>query len=121
MLVDDQDGVVGPDAGERVQPAEGLPAAPDLAVYRIVQESLTNILKHAGATKAHVLIARQPDRVAVEVTDDGAGPGDAPAGRGNGLRGMRERVTTLGGTFSAGPDDDGGFAVRAVLSLQEPR
>ena len=102
---------------------EGLPAAPDLAVYRIVQESLTNVLKHASATRARVLIARQPDQVAVEVTDDGAGPGD-PVGRaiaqGNGLRGMRERVTALGGTFSAGPDGDAGFAVRAVLSLREP-
>ncbi len=85
-----------------------------------MQESLANILKHAGASRAHVLIARQADRVAVEVTDDGAGAGDGAAGRGNGLRGMRERVTALGGTFSAGPVADGGFVVRAVLSLQEP-
>jgi signal transduction histidine kinase len=102
---------------------EGLPAAPDLAVYRIVQESLTNVLKHAGATQARVLIARRPDEVAVEVTDDGAGPADAigqAIDQGNGLRGMRERVTALGGTFSAGPDGDTGFAVRAVLSLREP-
>jgi signal transduction histidine kinase len=99
---------------------EGLPAAPDLAVYRIVQESLTNVLKHAGASRAHVLIARQPDRVAVEVTDDGHGAAGTDSS-GNGLRGMRERVTALGGTFSAGPDRDGGFAVRATLSLLEPR
>jgi signal transduction histidine kinase len=101
---------------------DGLPAAPDLAVYRIVQESLTNVLKHAGATKARVLIARRPDQVDVEVTDDGTGAANGWAGEGgNGLRGMRERVTALGGTFSAGPGTDGGFAVRAVLSLQEPR
>src|SRR5262245_18998199 len=71
---------------------DGLPAAPDLAVYRIVQESLTNVLKHAAATKAHVLIARQPDQVAVEVTDDGTGAANGRAeDSGNGLRGMRER------------------------------
>jgi signal transduction histidine kinase len=99
---------------------EGLPAAPDLAVYRIVQESLTNVLKHAGASRAHVLIARQPDQVEVEVTDDGHGRAGTD-GSGNGLRGMRERVTALGGTFSAGPARDGGFSVRAVLSLKEPR
>ncbi len=98
---------------------EGLPAAPDLAVYRIVQESLTNVLKHARASRAHVLIARRPDQVSVEVTDDGHGAGGQD-GSGNGLRGMRERVTALGGTFSAGPSGEGGFAVRAVLSLREP-
>ncbi len=100
---------------------EGLPAAPDLAVYRIVQESLTNVLKHAGASRARVHIARGPDRVCVEVTDDGRGaPGGTDDGAGNGLRGMRERVTALGGTFSAGPQRDGGFAVRAELLLGEP-
>jgi signal transduction histidine kinase len=99
---------------------EGLPAAPDLAVYRIVQESLTNVIKHAGASRAHVLIARRPDEVAVEVTDDGCGVQAQGDGSGNGLRGMRERVTALGGSFSAGPGQDGGYAVRAVLSLQEP-
>ena len=99
---------------------EGLPAAPDLAVYRIVQESLTNVLKHAGASRARVHIARRPDRVCVEVTDDGQGAPGADDGSGNGLRGMRERVTALGGTFSAGPERDGGFAVRAELLLGEP-
>ena len=99
---------------------EGLPAAPDLAVYRIVQESLTNVLKHAGASRARVHIARRPDRVCVEVTDDGQGSPGADDGSGNGLRGMRERVTALGGTFSAGPERDGGFAVRAELLLGEP-
>ena len=71
-----------------------------------MQESLTNVLKHAGATKAHVLIARRPNQVAVEVTDDGTGAANGRAGdSGNGLRGMRERVTALGGTFSAGPGE----------------
>ena len=99
---------------------EGLPAAPDLAVYRIVQESLTNVLKHAGASRARVHIARGTDRVSVEVTDDGRGARRTDDGSGNGLRGMRERVTALGGTFSAGPERDGGFAVRAELLLGEP-
>jgi signal transduction histidine kinase len=100
---------------------EGLPAAPDLAVYRIVQESLTNVLKHAGASRARVHIARRPDRVCVEVTDDGRGvESGADDGSGNGLLGMRERVTALGGTFSAGPERGGGFAVRAELLLGEP-
>ena len=88
-----------------------------------VQESLTNVLKHAGAAHARVVIDRRPDAVTVEVVDDGPG---APPGRrsahgdpGNGLRGMEERVSALGGTFSAGCLERG-FAVRAVLSLEEP-
>jgi signal transduction histidine kinase len=100
---------------------DGLPAAPDLAVYRIVQESLTNALKHAGASSARVLIDRRPDRIWVEVVDDGRGtPSGLALELGNGLRGMRERVTALGGSFQAGAAGDGGFAVRAVLSLEEP-
>jgi signal transduction histidine kinase len=98
-----------------------LPAAPDHAVYRIVQESLTNTLKHADASKARVLIQRRSDRVSVEVTDDGRGaPPGRPRNSGNGLRGMQERVAALGGTFHAGPVAEGGFAVRAELSLEEP-
>ena len=84
-----------------------------------MQESLTNVLKHAGASRARVQIARGTDRVSVEVTDDGRGGAEGD-GSGNGLRGMRERVTALGGTFSAGPERDGGFAVRAELLLGEP-
>jgi signal transduction histidine kinase len=100
---------------------EALPAAPDLAVYRIVQESLTNTLKHADASKARVRIDRRPDRVSVEVTDDGRGaPSASRDGPGNGLRGMQERITALGGTFHAGAAAGGGFAVRAELSLEEP-
>jgi signal transduction histidine kinase len=98
-----------------------LPAALDLAVYRIVQESLTNVIKHSGASRAHVLIDRQPGEVTVEVVDDGAeASGAGQPGSGNGLRGMRERVTALGGTFSAGRSGDRGFAVRASLTLGEP-
>src|SRR5262245_38517445 len=99
---------------------EGLPTAPDLAVYRIVQEALTNVLKHADASRACVVIARGLDEVSIDVTDDGGGSGAPTDGGGNGLRGMRERVAALGGTFSAGPDRGGGFAVHAELSLREP-
>ncbi len=107
---------------------DALPAGPDLAVYRIVQESLTNVLKHADATRAHVLIDRGPDQVSVEVVDDGRGaasrvpdhPNASGQMTGNGLRGMRERVTALGGTFQSGSGPDRGFAVRAVLHTEEP-
>jgi signal transduction histidine kinase len=103
---------------------DALPAGPDLAIYRIVQESLTNVLKHASASSVHVLIDRQDDQVSVEVVDDGRGAGSAPAsgnGRpGHGLPGMEERVTALGGSFQSGRADNRGFAVRAVLPTEEP-
>jgi signal transduction histidine kinase len=100
---------------------EALPAGPDLAVYRIVQESLTNTLKHADASRARVLIERCADRVSVVVEDDGRGAlVGSDAGSGNGLRGMQERVAALGGTFQAGTTGERGFAVRAELSLAEP-
>jgi signal transduction histidine kinase len=103
---------------------DALPAGPDLAVYRIVQESLTNVIKHADATRATVLIDRSPDQVSVEVVDDGRAaahvPGPGSVEGGNGLRGMQERVTALGGTFESGGAADGGFVVRAVLRTREP-
>ncbi len=82
-----------------------LPLAVDLAAYRVVQESLTNVLRHAGAATAAVVITLPAESVVVEVTDTGrggAGPAPTP---GHGLSGMRERVTALGGTLSAGPRD----------------
>jgi signal transduction histidine kinase len=102
---------------------EALPAGPDLAIYRIVQESLTNVLKHAAATRAYVLIDRQAGQVSVEVVDDGhgaEGTPDAGNGRamGHGLRGMQERVAALGGSFQSGRTDEG-FAVRAVLPTEQ--
>jgi signal transduction histidine kinase len=95
-----------------------LPAAVDVSVYRIVQEALTNVLKHAGPARADVTIGCAPDTVTVEVTDDGTpGPGRrAPAG-GHGLAGMRERAAVFGGELAAGPRPGGGFAVRARLPL----
>lgn len=92
----------------------------ELTVYRVVQEALTNVLKHAGPdAHAHVALRYSPAGIAVEVLDDGVGtrgvPADAP---GNGLRGMRERVAAMGGALTAGPRADApGFAVRATLPL----
>ncbi|MEU2611779.1 sensor histidine kinase [Micromonospora sp. NPDC007271] len=97
-----------------------LPVAVDLTVYRVVQESLTNVLRHAGPATATVRIRYAPAEVTVEVTDTGRGPavGPAPAG-GYGLVGMRERVTVLGGSFAAGPGPGGGFRVYATLPAEE--
>jgi signal transduction histidine kinase len=103
------------------EPAE-LPPAVDLAAYRVVQESLTNVVKHAGPARATVRVAYGPSEVVVEVTDEGHGlePPSAAAGPlrpGQGLVGMRERVTTAGGELEAGPRPEGGFRVRARLPL----
>jgi signal transduction histidine kinase len=98
-----------------------LPPGVDLSAYRIVQEALTNALKHAGpGARVAVDVTFAPDRLAIEVTDDGAGPvpdSMAPDGSGSGLRGIAERVAMLGGTLSAGPGPDRGFRVHVVLPL----
>ncbi|EDY64640.2 sensor histidine kinase [Streptomyces pristinaespiralis] len=96
------------------------PAAVDLAAYRIVQEALTNVQKHAGKdAKAEVSVVRVGSTLEVTVIDNGpadaAGPSD---GGGHGLLGMRERVTALGGTLTAGPRYGGGFRVQAILPLK---
>ncbi|MFD5243915.1 histidine kinase [Amycolatopsis sp. NPDC058340] len=97
-----------------------LPAAVDRTAYRIVQESLTNIARHAAATTASVRIDHRPGALAIQVDDDGkATPGSAPI-PGVGLLGMRERVTALGGRLDAGPRDAGGFSVRAELPVEAP-
>jgi signal transduction histidine kinase len=96
----------------------GVPAAVDLAGYRIVQESLTNVLRHAGEARARVVVDYQERAVDIEVTDDGsAGPGVAPQTGGHGIDGMRERSAAVGGTLEAGPMAQGGFRVRARLPL----
>ncbi|MEU8416830.1 histidine kinase [Amycolatopsis japonica] len=95
-----------------------LPAAVDRTAYRIVQESLTNIARHAAAKTASVRIDHRPDALTIQVEDDGkATPGAAPI-PGVGLLGMRERVTALGGRLDAGPRDTGGFSVRAELPVE---
>ena len=94
-------------------PITGLPVAVDLAAYRIVQEALTNVLRHAGTATAAVRVAVTNEAVTVEVTDTGRG--GPVATDGHGLAGMRERVTALGGRLSAGPAPAGGFAVSATI------
>lgn len=105
----------------RTDPDSPLPAAADLAAYRIIQEALTNVRKHAGAgAKAEVSVVRVGRTAEVTVLDDGTGadPGPAPDdGGGHGLIGMRERVTALGGTLTAGPRYGGGFRVHAILPV----
>jgi signal transduction histidine kinase len=94
-----------------------LPPALDLSAYRIVQEALTNTLKHAGpGAHARVVLRRDAEAVTIEVDDDGTGAAPPRAG-GHGLVGMRERVALLGGDLRAGPGAGGGFAVRARLPL----
>ncbi|GHE88915.1 two-component sensor histidine kinase [Streptomyces spiralis] len=96
-----------------------LPAAVDLAAFRIVQEALTNVQKHAGGqARAEVSVVRVGPNVEITVLDDGAGGGQDPAtGGGHGLLGMRERVTAIGGTLTTGPRYGGGFRVHAILPL----
>jgi signal transduction histidine kinase len=95
-----------------------LPAVVDMSVYRIVQEALTNVLKHAGPARADVTIGCEQDAVTIEVTDNGTGqPGNGSPGGGHGLAGMRERAAVFGGELAAGPRPGGGFAVRARLPL----
>jgi signal transduction histidine kinase len=94
-----------------------LPAAVDISAYRIVQEALTNVLKHAGTAHAEVTVSCGTDAVQIEVTDDGAGAPAGELGGGHGLAGMRERVALFGGELAAGPRPAGGFTVRARLPL----
>lgn len=89
--------------------------------YRIVQEALTNTMKHAGAGRATVHLHVADDRLEVEVSDDGRGHGGAGDGAGLGLVGMGERVDLLGGTLETGPREGGGFVVRASLPLIPPQ
>jgi signal transduction histidine kinase len=93
------------------------PPGVDLSAYRILQEALTNTVKHARASAAHVRLAYGLDRIDMEVEDDGTA-GAAANGAGHGLIGMRERVDLYGGAFEAGPNDAGGFRVRASLPLE---
>lgn len=93
-----------------------LPASVDLAAYRIVQEALTNVRKHAGpGAKAEVSVVRVGGCVEVTVLDDGTGTAPPEDGGGHGLLGMRERVSALGGSLTAGPRYGGGFRVHAIL------
>jgi signal transduction histidine kinase len=102
-----------------------LPAGVDLSAYRIVQEALTNVVKHAGPARAQVTVGYHDQNVTVEVTDDGRGAmtsaSDGRVGSGHGLIGMRERVAAFGGNLEVGPGLDGGFRVAARLPLGAER
>ena len=103
--------------------ARQLPQGVDLSAYRVVQEALTNTLRHAHAASASVRLRYGADALEVEVTDDGRGAAAAilePPHRGYGLLGMRERVGMIGGDLVAGPRAGGGFEVRARLPLGVP-
>jgi signal transduction histidine kinase len=96
-----------------------LPAAVDLAGYRIIQEALTNVLRHAGARTVQLDLRYEPERVVIRILDDGTGASPGQAGTngqdGHGISGMRERSLALSGQFTAGPHPDGGFQVRCAL------
>ena len=97
-----------------------LPASVDLAAYRIIQESLTNAIRHAGPATAAVVLGYHHDELRIDVTDTGRGQSaSATTGQsgGHGLAGMRERAAFVGGTVQAGPAPGGGYRVAARLPL----
>jgi signal transduction histidine kinase len=110
------------DAGVRVEvrwrgQRRPLPAEVDLSAFRIIQEALTNVVRHADASHCQVAIDQQDEELSIEVTDDGRGGADAGAAAGYGITGMRERASLLGGQFAAGPRPAGGFRVVAALPV----
>ena len=108
---------------ERQGPLPDLPAGLGLAVYRVIQEALTNVVKHAVADRCQVRLISEPGKLTVEVTDDGRGLDGQQGGKthGHGLIGMRERVGMYGGEFSAGPLPGHGFLVAATFPLAEAK
>jgi signal transduction histidine kinase len=111
------------DAGVRVDvdwhgSREPLPADIDASAFRIIQEAVTNVVRHAGTSQCQVSISQHDGQLSIEVTD--SGHGGSGAGTGYGITGMRERAALLGGDFSAGPRPGGGFRVTARLPLPAP-
>jgi signal transduction histidine kinase len=96
-----------------------VPPGIDLSAYRIIQEALTNVIKHAASSSAHVTISYRPESVSVEITNQGSPGSPGRTGSGHGIIGMRERVAVFGGEFAAGPGPDGGFRVRACFPIAE--
>jgi signal transduction histidine kinase len=97
---------------------ELLPADIDLSAFRIIQEAVTNVVRHASTSQCQVLIDQQDEQLLIEVTDSGRG--GTVAGTGYGITGMRERAALLGGDFSAGPRPGGGYRVAARLPVPAP-
>lgn len=98
--------------------ARTLPPGVDLAAFRILQEALTNVMRHSGSRTARIRLTWQRHALELRVDDDGPATGGAQGGSGNGLVGMRERAAALGGTVETGPRPEGGFGVIAVLPLR---
>ena len=94
-----------------------IPSALEAAAYRIAQEALTNVLRHAGARSATVRVVVGPGAIELEVVDDGSGASAVADGAGHGVRGMRERAAAVGGSVEAGPQDGGGWRVHARLPM----
>ena len=115
-------GATGLEVIKRVEgPARQLPAPVDVAAFRIVQEALTNVVRHAAATTATVAVTYGDEAVTVVVEDDGQGSATGSVGSGSGIVGMRERADSVGGTVEAGPREGGGFRVRARLPYEGRR
>jgi signal transduction histidine kinase len=112
---------VGVDLSVEPSPLE-LPAGVSLSAYRIVQEALTNVLRHAGAARARVDVRHADGSIQIEVSDDGRGLAATSTsnGSGHGIAGMRERVAVYGGTLHTGPRPGGGFVVRARIPYEQP-
>jgi signal transduction histidine kinase len=96
-----------------------LPPGVDFTAYRIVQEALTNVLKHAGRARARVVVGYEENALRLEIVDDGRGVNGRATPGGHGLMGMRERVGMYGGSFEAGPRTGGGFRVAVRLPYGE--
>ena len=128
--LDQLDALLDPVRTAGVQPqltvhgsARPLPAAVDLAAYRIIQEALTNVLRHARARTVQLDLRYEPSQVVIRIRDDGSAASPGQAGTngqdGHGISGMRERALALSGQFTAGPHPDGGFQVRCALPTQD--
>ena len=111
----------GVDVSVDVDTVGAVPTAVHSASYRIVQEALTNVLRHAHAHAASVVVRADDDLLTLVVADDGTGSEQLTGGAGAGVRGMRERAEALGGTLHAGPAADGGWRVEATLPLAQVR
>ncbi|WP_250300530.1 sensor histidine kinase [Streptomyces sp. A 4/2] len=98
-----------------------LPPGADLAAFRILQEALTNVVRHSESRTAHITLTYAPERLALRIDDEGPASHGEAGGSGNGLVGMRERAAALGGTIDAGPRPGGGFRVEAFIPLSAGR
>jgi len=101
-----------------VEGQRDLPPGLNLAAYRVVQEALTNVMKHAGQAKTTVRVQYRPAELLITVCDDGSYAAAAPGGGGRGLIGLRERIAVYGGELDAGPRPGGGWRLTARIPLE---